>query len=60
MVEAGEEVADAAVEMTADVMAALNPEEPELPGVTIVELDLELVATGPVGMILDVRDPDAE
>jgi hypothetical protein len=62
VVEAEDEddVGDAAVDMTADDIAALNPEEPELPGVTAAESDVELVATGPVGMILDVNGPDAE
>ena len=57
--EDDDDVGDAAVDMAADVIAALNPEEPELPRVAVVESDVELVAAGPVGMILDVKDPDA-
>ena len=46
--------------MTADVIAALNPEEPWLPGVMPVEPDAELAAADPVGIILDVKGPDTE
>jgi hypothetical protein len=59
----GDRVA-AAAEMEDDVMAALKPDEPELPDEAAAEFDLvlsefPLVGDGPADTVLDVRCPES-